>query len=76
MERHIGVTYKEDYVSLKKELDTLKIEKKIADIRIKQLQQYRQLETSVRGAKVILEFADVYHLKGNFQQIRNIALVS
>ena len=52
------------------------INEKIVARRIKQVQQYRQLETSVKGAKVILKFAELYHLSGDFQQIRNIATVS
>ena len=52
----------------------VKNEKIVARL-LRQLQQYRQLATSVKGAKVILKFASLYHLKGDFQQIKNIALV-
>ena len=51
------------------------INEKIVTKRIQQLQQYRQLATSVKGAKVILQFAGLYHLGGDFQQIKNIATV-
>ena len=75
LEHHVGKTFKDDYEAMKYELVVMGINEKIVARRIKQLQQYRQLETSVKGAKVILKFAKQYHLTGDFQQIRSIALV-
>ena len=75
LEHHVGTTYREDYEAMKNELLAMGINEKIVDRRLKQLQQYRQLETSVRGAKVILKFARLYNLSGNFKQIEDIATV-
>lgn len=44
--------------------------------RVDQLQKYRHLEACVNGAKVILDFACQYDLKGDFEQIKAIATVS
>ena len=71
----MGKTFKDDYEAMKYELVVMGINEKIVARRIKQLRQFRQLETSVKGAKVILKFAQQYHLTGDFQQIRNIASV-
>ena len=60
---------------MKIELEIMGINEKTVRKRIRQLQQYRQLATSVKGAKVILKFAALYHLEGDFQQIKNIASV-
>ena len=75
MEHHVGTTYRDDYEAMKSELLAMEINRKIVDTRLKQLQQYRQLETSVRGAKDILKFARLYNLSGNFKQIEDIATV-
>ena len=75
LEHHVGKTFKDDFEAMKYELVVMGINEKIVTKRIKQLQQYRQLETSVKGAKVILKFAQQYHLTGDFKQIRNIASV-
>ena len=75
IEHYLGKTYKDQYDAMRNELLMMEINEKTVAMRIKQLQQYRQLETSVKGAKVILKFAGLYHLSGDFQQIRDIALV-
>ena len=75
LEHHVGVTYKDDYEAMKKELLMMEISAGRIDKRLRQLQQYRQLETSVKGAKVVLKFAVLYKLTGDFQQIKDIASV-
>ena len=75
LEHHVGMTYRDDYEAMKSELLAMEINEKIVDRCLKQLQQYRQLETSVRGAKDILKFARLYNLSGNFKQIEDIAMV-
>lgn len=60
---------------MKKELWRMSVKEMLIETRIKQLQQYRQLKTSVEGAKIILKFACLYHLEGDFRQIEEIALV-
>ena len=75
-ERFIGKVYQENVDNIKQELITMALKGRKADERITQLQQYRQVERSVQGAKDILQLATLYSLEGEFDQIRNIALVS
>ena len=75
-ERLIGKIYQENYDNMRQELITMALKGQKVDGRIKQLQQYRQVERSVQGAKDILQLATLYSLEGEFDQIRNIASVS
>jgi hypothetical protein len=61
---------------MKAELRTMCITENVIRKRIDQLRKYRQLETCLKGAKTILEFAKECKLKGDFSQIRVIATVS
>ena len=76
MERMIGRVYKEEYEQIRDELKNFKLGDKVINERIEQLKKYRQLEDSVKGAKVILKFAQDFQLTGDFDQIRVIASVS
>lgn len=75
-EKIIGRTYRDQYENMIKELNILGIPPKIISVRVNQLQKYRHLGLCVNGAKVILKFADQFKLKGDYEQIRNIAKVS
>ncbi|KAH3728231.1 hypothetical protein DPMN_054183 [Dreissena polymorpha] len=60
---------------LEPELKKLGISDTIAQTRITQLQEYRQLQSCVNGAKVLLKIQHQYNLTGDFEPVKEIAEV-
>ncbi|KAK3585576.1 hypothetical protein CHS0354_036763 [Potamilus streckersoni] len=73
MEHYLGNIYKVDYQKMVDEMKLLDVPEECAQERVKQLQQLRQMEACVDGAKTILNVAKAYELNGDFEVIRIIA---
>ncbi|KAK3585581.1 hypothetical protein CHS0354_036768 [Potamilus streckersoni] len=73
METYLGNVYNGDFDKILHEMIALKLSEKTAKERVKQLQQFRELEACVRGAKAILNIAEDYGLNGDFKEIMIIA---
>ncbi|KAL3881512.1 hypothetical protein ACJMK2_027944 [Sinanodonta woodiana] len=73
IEHYLGNIYRVDYDKMVDELRLLNVPEECARERVKQLQQLRQMEACVDGAKTILNVAKAYDLEGDFEVIKTIA---
>lgn len=72
LEKMLG---KRDYDAMLAEIKLLDIDDKTAEKRISQLRQFRQLNTSVKGATEIIKFRQQYGLTGDFKPVELIVQV-